>query len=305
MYFNKDSFLYLNGEFRKAVDAKADFFGQTMHYGYGVFEGIRSYETNNGVSKIFKEIKHFQRLENSALAYNMPYLWSKHELIEASYEVLRLNNLTSAYIRPLVYAPANMGFVKNKESFIVIEAWEMEPFLGDKLVSVCISPFERPNPKGFRIEAKACGHYVNSILASQDAKAKGFDEALLMDMQGYIAEAPGANIFFEKGNALYTPSLGNILPGITRQTVIEIAEENGWQIHEGHYTKENLLKADSAFFCGTAAEIVGIHSIDKNPFPMAWDESLGSKIQKLYAKLVREDDRINQKQNKNKEVVHE
>ena len=110
---------------------------------------------------------------------NMPYHWITEELIEATYEVLKRNNLQDAYIRPVVYSPANMSFVENTESFIVIEAWEMQPFLGDKLLRVMTSSFERPNPKGFKIEAKATGHYVNSILASQEAKAKGFDEALL------------------------------------------------------------------------------------------------------------------------------
>jgi branched-chain amino acid aminotransferase len=208
------------------------------------------------------------------------------ELIKASYEILRLNHLQDAYIRPLVYATANMSFNLNTESFIVIEAWQMEPFLGEKLINVMTSSFQRPNPKGFKIEAKATGHYVNSILASQEAKAKGFDEALLKDMEGYVAEAPGANIFIEKNGKLLTPQLGNILPGITRATVIEICDELNIPVIEKQITLSEIHDADGAFFCGTAAEIVGIEALDKIPFKKDWANSLGIKIQKEYKDLV-------------------
>src|SRR5439155_5776047 len=134
-----------------------------------------------------------------------PYTYAAEDLIRATYEVLERNNLQDAYIRPLVYAPANMSFNRNTESHIVIEVWEMAPFLGDKLLKVMTSSFQRPNPKGFQIQAKASGHYVNSILASQEAKAKGYDEALLTDINGYVAEGPGANVFFEKSGKLFTP----------------------------------------------------------------------------------------------------
>ena len=286
MYYNADTIIYWNGEFVKAVNAKSDLFGQTLHYGYGVFEGIRSYKTANDNTKIFKEDEHFERLKNSAEALNLPYSWDKDELIKASYEVLKLNGLQDAYIRPLVYAPANMSFNLNKESYIVIEAWKMQPFLGEKLLRVMTSSFERPNPKGFKIEAKATGHYVNSILASQEAKSKGFDEALLNDMNGFIAEGPGANVFIEKNGVLYTPSPGNILPGITRATVLEICEALDISVTEKQITTEELHEADSAFFCGTAAEVIGIESIDNIAFPKKWNDTLGIQIQNAYKNLV-------------------
>ena len=166
---------YIYGTFVRAAEATMDYYSQSLHYGYSVFEGIRSYKTINGETKIFKAKEHYDRLQQSAEAMNMPYTWSAEELIVATYELLKRNNLQDAYIRPLVYAPANMSFVQNKESFLVIEAWEMQPFLGEKLLRVMLSSFQRPNPKGFRITAKAGGHYVNSILASQEAKANGFD----------------------------------------------------------------------------------------------------------------------------------
>jgi branched-chain amino acid aminotransferase len=288
MYYNENTFIYLNGEIVKAADAKTDLYSQTLHYGYGVFEGIRSYKTASGETKIFKEVAHFERLKNSAEALNLPYPWTVDELIRASYEVLSLNNLQDAYIRPLVYAPANMSFNLNKESFITIEAWEMQPFLGEKLLSVMTSSFERPNPKAFKIEAKATGHYVNSIMASQEAKAKGFDEALLKDMNGFIAEGPGANFFVEKEGFLYTPQPGSILPGITRATVFEICQKLDIKVIEKQITPDDVYRADSAFFCGTAAEIIGIASLDKIPFTKTWDETQGKKIQKAYKNLVTE-----------------
>ena len=197
-YYNVDTVLYLNGAFVKASEAKMDFYSQSFHYGYSVFEGIRSYKTVNGETKIFKPVEHYNRLKVSAESLNMPYTWSTKELIEVTYELLAKNNLQDAYIRPVVYAPANMSFNLNTESFIVMEVWEMAAFLGDKLLRVMTSSFQRPNPKGFKIHAKAAGHYVNSILASQEAKGLGFDEALLTDMNGHVAEGPGPICFMRR-----------------------------------------------------------------------------------------------------------
>lgn len=286
MYYKENTVIYFNGEILKAPDAKMDPYSQTLHYGYGVFEGIRSYKTASGATRIFKEDAHFERLKKSAEALNMPYPWAADDLIKATYEVLRLNEQNDAYIRPLVYAPANMSFNPNKESFIVIETWEMQPFLGEKLLRVMTSSFERPNPKGFKIAAKATGHYVNSILASQEAKAKGFDEALLNDMNGFIAEGPGANVFMERDGVLYTPQLGNILPGITRATVFEICEMLDIQVVEKQITTGEMQGADAAFFCGTAAEVIGMESLDNIGFSKKWNESLGYQIQKAYKNLV-------------------
>ena len=291
-YYNEHTVLYLNGTFVRAAEATMDYYSQSLHYGYSVFEGIRSYKTINGETKIFKAKEHYDRLQQSAEAMNMPYTWSAEELIVATYELLMRNNLQDAYIRPLVYAPANMSFVQNKESFLVIEAWEMQPFLGEKLLWVMLSSFQRPNPKGFRITAKAGGHYVNSILASQEAKANGFDEALLSDMNGFIAEGPGANVFYEKDGKLFTPSVGNILPGITRATVFEICEEMNIPVEEKLITTEELKEADAVFFCGTAAEVIGWESLDNVKFPKPWNDSVSKTIQNFYK------DKVIEKENK-------
>ncbi|MEP6750082.1 MAG: branched-chain amino acid transaminase [Bacteroidota bacterium] len=285
-YYNENTVIYLDGAFVKASEAKTDLYGQSMHYGYAVFEGIRSYKTVNGETRIFKEQDHFARLKHSADSLNLPYEYDADELIAATYEVLRMNNLQDAYIRPLVYAPANMSFVKNTLSHLTIQTWEMAPFLGDKLLRVMTSSFQRPNPKGFKITAKAAGHYVNSILASQEAKANGFDEALLTDMNGFVAEGPGANMFYEKDGKLFTPSIGNILPGITRATVFEICKELGIDVEEKQITPDELKEADAAFFCGTAAEVIGWESFDDVLFKKEWSKTISKKIQEAYAARV-------------------
>ena len=291
-YYNEQTILYVNGRFQRAADTRVDLYSQTLHYGYGVFEGIRSYATASGKTAIFKATEHYERLRISAEALNMPYPFDTDELIAATYLLLEKNGLTDAYIRPLVYAPANMSFAPNTESSIVIEAWKMEPFLGNKLLRVMSSSFQRPNPAAFKIHAKATGHYVNSILASQEAKSGGYDEALLNDMHGYVAEGPGANIFYEKDGKLFTPKPGNILSGITRATVMEICAERGIEVEERDCTTEELLQADSAFFCGTAAEIIGWESLDGKPFMKEWQHTLGSIIQKAYK------DKVTEKQSK-------
>jgi len=285
-YYNENTVIYLDGAFVKASEATIDLYSQSMHYGYAVFEGIRSYKTVNGETKIFKEQAHFARLKHSADALNMPYAYPADELIAATYEVLKRNNLQDAYIRPLVYAPANMSFNKNTASHITIQTWEMAAFLGDKLLRVMTSSFQRPNPKGFKITAKAAGHYVNSILASQEAKANGFDEALLTDMNGFVAEGPGANMFYEKDGKLFTPSAGNILPGITRATVLEICNELGIEVQEKQITTDEVKQADAAFFCGTAAEVIGWESFDNTLFKKEWNKTLSRIIQKAYADRV-------------------
>jgi branched-chain amino acid aminotransferase len=290
-YYNENTVLWLDGNIVKASEAKTDLYGQSLHYGYAVFEGIRSYRTAAGTTKIFKPVEHYDRLKRSAEALNMPYTYSTDQLIEATYEILERNNLQDAYIRPVVYGPANMSFNPNTESYTVIQAWEMAPFLGEKLLKVMTSSFQRPNPKGFKIEAKASGHYVNSILASQEAKGKGFDEALLTDMNGFIAEGPGANMFFEKDGRLFTPATGNILPGITRATVLELCRELDIPVEEGQFTISQLKNADAAFFCGTAAEVIGWSSIDDTTFEKPWTATLGRKVQSAYKNLVIEQHR--------------
>lgn len=286
-YYDSNTVLYLNGEFIKAAEAKTDLYGQSLHYGYAVFEGIRAYNTHNG-TRVFKAKEHYDRLQRSAELMHIPFPFDKDELIKQTYKLLEQNNLKDAYIRPLVYCAPNMSLVPATEVSILICAWDWAAYLGNSLQKVCISSYQRPNPKSTHVEAKASGHYVNSILATAEAKSKGFDEAILLDMNNNIAEASGANVFIEKKGKLYTPPLGCILPGITRATVIQLCKTLDIECIEKNLSTEDLRTADSAFLCGTAAEIAGIASVDEVTFPTAWTDSLGSTLQRTYKALVLE-----------------
>jgi len=287
MYYNEQTVIYYNGEFVKAIEAKGNVYDQTLHYGYGVFEGIRAYNTANGV-KIFKAKEHFERMKFSCEAIGIPYPFDNAELIDISYEVLKRNNLRDAYLRPLVTCPPNMSLTKGRGAQLLIAAWEWGAYLGEKLLRLKTSSYRRISPKNFKVEAKVAGHYVNSILASQEAKDLGYDEALLLDVDGFIAEGPGANIFIEKDETLYTPQPGSILPGITRATVIDISKELGIPVVEKEITLEEVYEADGVFLCGTAAEIIGVESLDDQSFRKPWSESLGATIQCAYKNLVLE-----------------
>lgn len=285
-YYNENTILYIDGEYRKAAEASTGLYGQSLHYGYGVFEGIRAYKTAKGEVKIFKAKEHFDRLKRSCELIHIPYKYNNEELIDACYKLLEMNNMEEAYIRPLVFCPPNMTLKAASDTHLLICAWEWGAYLGEKLLRVMTSSYERPNPKAFKIESKSSGLYVNSILASQEAKEKGYDEALLLDINGYVAEGPGANIFFEKDGKIFTPPTGNILPGITRATVIELCQELGIPLEEKLFTIDELKAAESAFFCGTAAEVIGLESLDGQAFPKPWGESLGKLLQQAYKSRV-------------------
>ena len=287
MYFNEETILYYDGKYTKSIDAEVNLYTQTMHYGYGVFEGIRAYNTENGV-RLYKATEHYERLKKSCQMINIPFEYDVDDLIEQTYKVLEVNNFTDAYVRPLVFCGPNMSLTKPSSVSILICAWEWGAYLGDKLLNVTISSFCRPHPKSTKIEAKVCGHYVNSILATTEAKEKGFDEAILLDTDGFLAEGPGSNLFFEKEGKLFTPKTGNILPGITRATVVELCKDLEIELTEGAFLSEDLANADSAFLCGTAAEIIGLQSLEKKNFPKNWNETLGKKLQTAYKNLVLE-----------------
>ena len=281
MYYTKDTILFLNGKFIKAIDAHTDLYSQTLHYGFGAFEGIRAYNTMNG-TKIFKAHEHFERLRKSCALVGISFQYETEELIQIAYQLLRKNNLSDSYIRPLVYCGANMTLTQPQDVYLMMCAWEWDKYHGDKMLKLCISSYQRPNPNSLKMEAKVTGHYVNNILATSEAKVRGYDDALMLDMNGYIGEAPGANFFMEKDGVLYTPSLGHILPGITRQTVLNICRELDIPVVERNIKPEELESADSAFLTGTAAEIAGIESIDAKPLQKEWQDSLGVTVQEAY-----------------------
>lgn len=281
MYYNENTIVYLNGEWIKAKDATTSLYDQTLHYGNGVFEGIRSYQTEDGV-RIFKAKEHFERLISSAEKMHIKLDLSVEELTDLSYELLEKNKLGDAYLRPLISLGPNMSLSPVEEVNVFICAWEWGKYLGDTLLRVMTSSYQRPNPKSCHVEAKTVGHYINSILATTEAKSKGFDEALLTDANGNVAEGPGANFFYEKDNVLYTCPLGNILPGITRATVLELADELGYKVIEKYFTIDQVKEADGAFFTGTAAEVAGIQSLDDINFKLPWEDTMGFELSRTY-----------------------
>lgn len=285
MYYNDNTTLFLNGEWLKATNAFGSLYSQTLHYGNGVFEGIRAYTTSDG-TRVFKAREHFERLQKSAELMHLPFNWSVEELTQLTYELLERNQLTDAYIRPLVYAGEQMKLGVSSESNLMLAAWEWPKLLGDGLLRIMTSSYERPNPKSCHVEAKATGHYTNSLLATTEATSKGYDEALLFDMNGNVAEAPGANFFLEKNGILYTPPLGNILAGITRNTVIGLARELGFEVREEHFSKALLHTADGAFLTGTAVEVAGIASIDDVPLYLDWEDTMGYDLGRMYRQRV-------------------
>lgn len=296
MYYTENTILFLDGKWVKAKDASLTLYNQSLHYGNAVFEGIRSYDTEDG-TLIFKSKEHYDRLHFSSEKMEITLPYSSEELTTISYELLDRNGLKDAYLRPLVYSDENMSLMPMDQSHVLLCAWEWGRYLGDSLLRLMTSSFQRPNPKSCFVEAKVTGHYTNSILATSEAKKKGFDEALLLDMNGHVAEGPGANFFYEKDEVLYTAPLGNILPGITRQTIFELAAEMGYEIREQFFTPKDVHHADGAFFTGTAAEVAGIQSLDGKKFNLDWEDTMGCELSRAY------NNRVQKKEYKNFELV--
>ena len=281
MYFNEETIIFYNGEFVKVNDIKINLYSQSLHYGNGVFEGIRAYNTPSG-ARIFKPYEHYKRLKYGAEVMNIDFNYSEEELTNITYELLERNGFKDAYIRPLITTGADMSLKTSTETDLIIQCWEWGKYMGDKLLRVKTSKFQRPNPNACFVEAKVTGHYINSILSTNEAKQDGYDEALLLDMNGNVAECSGANVFMQKDGKLYTPPRGHIMAGITRSTVIDLCKELGFYVEEKHFTLEELKQADSCFFTGTAAEVVGLQSLDDYQFPLSWEKSLGYQLMKEY-----------------------
>lgn len=278
--------LMLDGELKRAKDARASYFSQSMHYGISVFEGIRAYQTDEG-PHLFQAEAHFSRLKYSAEVMGLALPYSIDEMVKMSYQVLHENKFLDAYIRPLVFGGTEMSLVPADESHLLIAAWKWNSYYGDKLTRLRTSSYRRPDPRTLHLDAKISGHYVNSVMATAEAKRFGFDDSLQLDCDGFVAEASAANIFFEKDGKLFTPGRGSILPGITRQTVMDMAREFGYHVEEGKFSLEDLKSADACFLAGTAAEVAGVESIDETKFPLHWEDSIGFQLASRYRQMVR------------------
>lgn len=259
--------IWMDGKFVPWEDARVHVLTHTLHYGLGVFEGIRCYEINGG-SAVFRLQEHVDRLFASAHIMQMKIPFSNREIFDAILETVRINNLRACYIRPLVYIGyGDMGlYVKDNPMGVSIAAWPWGTYLGEEGlkngIRVMVSSFTRSHVNTIMTKAKACGAYINSQLAKREAILHGYNEALLLDAEGYVSEGPGENLFIVRQGKIKTTSLTSILEGITRESVMTLAREQGLEVQEERFTRDELYIADEAFFVGTAAEVTPIREVD-------------------------------------------
>ncbi len=260
--------IWMNGELVDWNDARIHVGAHGLHYGSGVFEGIRAYETQKGTA-VFRLTDHLKRLENSARLLNMDLGHSVEGLREACHDLIAVNGLPECYLRPIAffgYGELGVSALGNPVD-VVIMSWPWGAYLGEdglkNGISAKISSWQRIGPNVIPHVAKATGIYLNSMLAVTEANRAGYDEAILLTAEGFIADGSGENVFVVKGGELYTPDLStSILPGITRDTVIQIAQDLGYTVHEKSLIRSDLLLADEAFMTGTAAEVTPLRSVD-------------------------------------------
>ena len=264
---DRDGVIWLDGEMVPWREAKIHVLTHSLHYGMGVFEGVRAYETERGTA-IFRLEDHTARLFRSAHILGMPIPYEPAVLNEAQKAVVRENKLRSGYMRPLCfYGSEGMGLrADNLKVHVLVAAWEWGSYLGqegmEKGIRVHTSSYTRHHVNISMCKAKATGHYLNSMLALNEALAAGYQEALLLDVHGYVAEGSGENIFLIRNGVLYTPELTSALEGITRDTIIRFAHDLGFTVQEKRITRDEVYVADEAFFTGTAAEVTPIRELD-------------------------------------------
>ena len=264
---NRDGFIWMDGQLVPWRDAKIHVLTHTLHYGMGVFEGVRAYKTEKGTA-IFRLQEHTKRLFNSAKIFQMKIPFTPEEIAKAQCEVVRQNKLTSCYLRPIAWIGSEKLGISAKTNTIhtAIAAWEWGAYLGEdglnKGIRVKTSSFTRHHVNVSLVRAKASGYYINSILANQEVSAHGYDEALLLDTEGYVSEGSGENMFMVRNGIVFTPDLASCLDGITRDSIIRIAKDLGLEVREKRITRDEVYSADEAFFTGTAAEVTPIRELD-------------------------------------------
>jgi branched-chain amino acid aminotransferase len=276
-------FIWMNGSFVPWNDAQVHVLTHTLHYGDGVFEGIRAYETQRG-GALFRLQEHFDRLEYSAGILGMKLPYSTQQLCDATCELLRRNNLPQGYVRPLAYHGYGvMGLnPRNSPVEVMIACWPWGAYIPVEEADIKVSSYIRIHPRSTVPDAKICGHYVNSILAVLELKGTKYHEALLLDSEGFIAEGPGENFFIIKGQEILTPPLGSVLAGITRATVIEVARDLGLTVTERPLRLAEAFEANEAFFTGTAAEVTPIGTIDDRPIGSGNAGAITLKLKAAY-----------------------
>ncbi len=284
---DRDGKIWMDGEWVEWRDAKVHVLTHTLHYGAGVFEGLRAYHTDQGPA-IFRLEEHTDRLFRSAHILNMEIPFSKEEINQAHKDAISKNNLDSAYIRPMCfYGSEGMGLrADNLKVHVMIAAWSWGAYLGaesmEKGIRIRTSSYTRNHINSTMCKAKANGNYINSILALQEALSAGYDEALLLDHQGCVAEGSGENLFIVRNGVIYTPDTTSALEGITRETIMTIAKEHGLEVIEKRITRDEVYIADEAFFTGSAAEVTPIREYDDRKIGSGSRGPITEKIQTLY-----------------------
>jgi len=289
---DRDGFIWLDGQMVPWREAKIHVLTHTLHYGMGVLEGIRAYETETGPC-IFRLDDHIKRMYDSAhiLRMNMPY--PAAVLHRVCMEVIRINRLTSAYVRPMCFLDAGgMGLHANGLSTrVMVAAWCWDAYLGqeglEQGIRLRVSSFTRHHVNAAMCKAKANGHYINSMLALQEAQEGGFDEALMLDTEGFIAEGTGENLFIVRGGVIYTPPTTAALEGITRDTIIRLAREHGLEVAEKRITRDEIYIAEEAFLTGTAAEVTPVQALDNRLIGAGKPGAVTRRLQQAYFDLVR------------------
>lgn len=284
---------WVDGKYLPKDDVSISPLTHTFHYGLGVFEGVRSYEAKDGSVNIFRLKEHTERLLESANITGIEVEYDYADLFDAQIQVVKKSNLKNAYIRPLLYIGSErLGLdIEGIDSHAMVTCWEWPSYFGEdaleKGIDVMVSSFTRQFPNSLMTKSKISGGYVNGIMAHDQAKKNGYQEAILLDTNGFIAEGSGQNIFIVKDNVLLTPSLNCCLNGITRRSVIQFANDEGIEVVERNITRDELYTADELFFCGTAVEITPIRSIDKKEICNGKRGEITTLIQTKYLDAVR------------------
>ncbi len=290
---DRDGVIWYDGKMVNWRDATTHVLTHTLHYGMGVFEGVRAYKTDKGTA-IFRLKEHTDRLFRSAHILGMKMPFDKETISEAQKAAVRENNLESAYLRPMAFYGAEaMGIsAKTLSTHVIVGAWSWGAYMGEEAITkgirVKTSSFARHHVNITMCKAKANGNYMNSILAHQEAAQDGYQEALLLDVDGFVAEGSGENIFIIRNGKLYTPDLTSALEGITRDTIIHLAkEEFGLEVIEKRITRDEVYSADEAFFTGTAAEVTPIRELDNRAIGAGTRGPITEKLQSMYFDVVK------------------
>jgi branched-chain amino acid aminotransferase len=285
--------IWLDGELVPYDQAQVHVLTHSLHYGLAVFEGMRCYKSEDGRSAIFRAREHIRRLFDSAHILEMPMPFSEEELLKASADVVRANRFEECYIRPLAfYGEGEMGLAaRGNRTRVAIAAWPWGAYLGkeslEKGVRLKTSSFVRFHHNSMMPAAKASGNYINSILAGYEARRSGYDEALLLDVQGFVAEGSGENIFVIRDGVVRTPPLTSILPGITRSSVMTILADLGVPVLEQFFARDALYIADEAFMTGTAAEVTPVRELDDRRIGTGQPGPITRKVQEVFQRVLR------------------